>query len=161
LRTAFCVLSFASCVLRPEPGVLKPRVPTPAPRVIKPTKHQTSSTLAWKNQLRVNGRFVSRPRADTITPNEPSLQSYESSLSSSPSTESSLTQSSHDNLLDGFLGLDNPFTESPLVPDKPPTTPSPQPQSSKKLLMPQEMIPEFAGTQDDTIQPTDFLKAIK
>ena len=63
-----------------------------------------------------------------------------------------LTQSSYDNPFDGLLGLDNPFTESPLVP---------QPKRTKKFLMPLESIPEFAGTQDDMIQPADFLKVIK
>ena len=153
-----CILCPESCILHPEPRVLN--------HVFQPShlvssylqKHQTSSTLAWRQQPRVNGRFVSRSRADTITPNETSLHDTESSISSSPSTESLLTQSSYDSPFDGFLGLDNPFTESPPVPTN---SPVPQPERTKKLLMPLESIPEFAGTQDDTIQPADFLKVIK
>ena len=56
------------------------------------------------------------------------------------------------------------LTYYPTVPPPPtntPTPPSPKPQTLPHRFMQLENIPEFAGTQEDKSQPSDFLKAIK
>ena len=135
------------------------------------SNHQ-SFTLAWKNQPRVRGRFTPRSRADTITP--ATSQSYESSTPSSPITESSVTLSSDQQPSEDYSEYDK-FVENPFVglsqPDipniPPPPTNTPTPPSPKPQIVPLrrpmqlENIPEFAGTQEDTTQPTEFLKMIK
>ena len=135
------------------------------------SNHQ-SFTLAWKSQPRVRGCFTTRSRADTITP--AISQSYESSTPSLPITESSLTLSSdqqpsedyseYDKFVENpFVGLSHPdIPNIPPPPTNTPTPPSPKPQIVPlRRPMQLENIPEFAGTQEDTTQPTEFLKMIK
>ena len=55
---------------------------------------------------------------------------------------------------------DTPHSNLPPPPTNTPTPPSPVPQAPLRLMQ-LEKIPEFAGTQDDKSQPSDFLKAIK
>jgi hypothetical protein len=47
------------------------------------------------------------------------------------------------------------------VPTNTPTPPSPKPQTFTPRAMQLENIPEFARTQEDKTQPSDFLKAVK
>ena len=120
----------------------------------------------------MRGRFISRSRADTITPTI--SRSYESSTPSSPITESSITLSSDQQPSEDYSEYDkfveNPFvglshSDIPNIPPPPtntPTPPSPKPEIVPlRRQMQLENIPEFAGTQEDTTQPTDFLKMIK
>jgi hypothetical protein len=78
--------------------------------------------------------------------------------------ESSITLSSELEQLDN---TSNYFPEEPNHSDLPPqptNTPEPSPpilHTSPLYIMQLEQIPEFSGTQEDKIQPSDFLKAIK
>ena len=123
------------------------------------------STLAWKNQPRVLGRFVPRPRADTITLATITTPDYTSSLPSTPSSESSVSQTSEhhpsEETNSEFSVIDPFCSDLPIQPSNSPTPPSPKPQTSPLRIMQLESIPEFSGTHEDKTQPTDFLKAIK
>ena len=123
------------------------------------------STLAWKNQPRVLGCFVPRPRADTITLATITTPDYTSSLPSTPSSESSISQTSEhhpsEETNSEFSVIDPFCSDLPIQPSNSPTPPSPKPQTSPLRIMQLESIPEFSGTHEDKTQPTDFLKAIK
>ena len=120
-----------------------------------------SSTLAWKTQPRIQGRFASRPRADTITLSTITTPNYDSSFPPSPTTESSIAFEEDSS---EFSFADPLYSDLPILPPPPtntPTPPSPKPQTPPRRTMQLENIPEFSGTQEDKNQPSDFLKAIK
>jgi hypothetical protein len=117
------------------------------------TKHYLV-TLAWITQPRVGGRFVTRPRTDTITPSTVIPSDDDSSSLASLASESSVTLSSqHEEFPAEFTFIDPSQPKLPL-----PTLPKPP---LLHRVMQLENITEFAGTQEDKSQPSDFLKAIK
>ena len=121
-------------------------------------------TLAWKDQPRLNGRFISRPRADTITPHDTESLSYSRTTSPYPTSESSLTPSSELLLTEDaseYSLIDYTYPRLPPPPTNSPAPPSPKQKTSPLRMMQLENIPEFSGTQEDNVQPSDVLKAVK
>ena len=121
-------------------------------------------TLAWKDQPRLNGRFIPRPRADTITPHDTESLSYSRTTSPYPTSESSLTPSSELLLTEDaseYSLIDYTYPRLPPPPTNSPAPPSPKQKTSPLRMMQLENIPEFSGTQEDNVQPSDFLKAVK
>jgi hypothetical protein len=124
------------------------------------------STLAWKFQPRVQGRFASRSRADTITTVTSHYQETEPPSPSPPRSESSLTPSSShqysvEDTISEYSLLDSAYTNLPPQPTNTPSPPSPIIAAQPRRAMQLESIPEFSGTQEDTSQPLDFLKMVK
>jgi hypothetical protein len=112
----------------------------------------------------VYGRFISRSRADTITPSATKSRSINSSTPSSPTSESSLTLSLEQHPYEDnseYSFVESTHSNLPPQPTNTPTPPSPENQSFPRRTMQLENIPEFSGTQEDKIQPSDFLKMIK
>ena len=134
-----------------------------------PQTTEHSVILAWKSQPRSFGRFTARIRSDTITIHDTASLSY--SRSASPTSESLLTPSlelqlSEDTSDYSFIeaqhrNIPPPPTNIPPPPTNSPAPPSPKPKPALLHTMQLENIPEFSGTQEDKIQPSDFLKAIK
>ena len=126
------------------------------------THHIT--TLAWRNQPRVHGRFASRFRADTITLLTDTSLDNDSPFHSSLPSESSLTSSSESQALEEtaseFSLADPAHPNLPPPPTNTPTPPSPKLLTLHRAMQ-LETIPEFSGTQEDKSQPLDFLKTIK
>ena len=99
---------------------------------------------------------MTRSRADTITVTTATTLDNDSSFPPSPTSISSLTPSSTQ-LIFKDNTLEYSFTDIPPQPTNTPSLPSPPPHRIMQL----ENIPEFSGTQEDSIQPSDFLKMVK
>ena len=107
---------------------------------------------------------MSRVRADTITLATITSSNNDSSFPPSPSSASSLTPSSepYPSENSSEYALVNPLNaDLPPLPVDNPTPPLPELPKSKPHIMQLENIPEFAGTQEDKTQPSDFLKSVK
>jgi hypothetical protein len=103
---------------------------------------------------------VPRHIADTITPTTDTSQNDNLSISSSPTTESLLTLSSDRQSSEDISENENPLRVPP-PPVNTLTPPSPKIEPVRHRNMQFKNIPEFAGMQEDTMQPLDFLKSVK
>jgi hypothetical protein len=93
-------------------------------------------------------------------------QGFEPTTPSSLTSESSFTplssyQHSIEDTISQYSLVDAAYTNLPPQPTNTPTPPSPIIAALPHRIMQLENIPEFAGTQEDTNQPLDFLKMVE